>query len=336
MPRREKKQHRTFKIFTTLLKLLPMRGHDVILEYYDVSVYKSDFDNLREDEWLNDNNLSFWYEYLEHSTDFPSSTVQNSILLLRPSMVFLLAQSPDPQSLLGVLPSFDEPVRYVFLPINNNADVEFSEGGSHWSLVVVDMETKRAYYYDTLGRTNLLESKNVIRKLELLQGSLPESISLVCVPTPRQTNGSDCGVLVCMLTSYLIHKIIETPGNPIDWTPVQSHPKKHSINLLRNNHHQVNTDIDTHDSPNGRDEDHIYGPTLLSASDGRQLMSFTVLILIAKRGKKPFSTGENLENFQSDTSSSTYSSSTIFQTMNTERSAYLDLDVMGSSNAHRI
>ncbi|KAK9240824.1 hypothetical protein V1525DRAFT_394006 [Lipomyces kononenkoae] len=236
---------RTFKLFTTLLKLLRMRSNDIILEYYDVSVYKADFDNLRDDQWFNDNNLTFWYEYLERSEVYTSLEHPEEIVLLRPSMVFLLAQSANPFDLEGVLPLLNK-TRFIFLPINNNADVDLAEGGSHWSLLVVDTKRKTGYYYDTLEDINVQEAEIVAKKLTKLL-KIGKMI-LYSMPTPQQTNGSDCGVMVCMLTSNVLQKIVDAG---------------------------VSEDLDMHIAENA-----------ISPSRGRQLMSYTILDLISKYGRK--------------------------------------------------
>ncbi|KAK9367387.1 hypothetical protein V1509DRAFT_566721 [Lipomyces kononenkoae] len=234
-------KRRTFKLFTTLLKLLRMRSNDIILEYYDVS----DFDNLRDDQWFNDNNLTFWYEYLERSEVYTSLDQPEEIVLLRPSMVFLLAQSANPFDLKGVLPLLDK-TRFIFLPINNNANVDLAEGGSHWSLLVVDTKKKTGYYYDTLEDINVQEAEIVAKKLtKLLEIG---KLILYSMPTPQQTNGSDCGVMVCMLSSNVLQKIVDAG---------------------------VSGDLDMHIAENA-----------ISASCGRQLMSYTILDLISKYGRK--------------------------------------------------
>ncbi|KAK9476275.1 hypothetical protein V1514DRAFT_188285 [Lipomyces japonicus] len=186
---------RRLRMFATLLKLHRMRSQDIILEYYDASIYKEDFDNLREDRWLNDNNLTFWYEYLERTECLK---ISDEVSLARPSMAFLLAQSK---------------VRYIFLPINNNSNVEHAEGGSHWSLLVVDRNhtqghsgSASTYYYDTLGVVNLAEAENVAHKMARLLGL--DKLRMKVMTVQQQTNGSDCGVFVCMITSLLLQRIV--------------------------------------------------------------------------------------------------------------------------------
>ncbi|KAK9457632.1 hypothetical protein V1511DRAFT_179123 [Dipodascopsis uninucleata] len=256
-----------------------MRSNDIALEYYDVSVYKSDFDNLRDDEWLNDNNLTFWYEFLERSQ--LNKSPENRIVLLRPSMVFLLAQSQNPLELKTVLPDL-QGAAYIFCPINNNEDVNLAEGGSHWSLLVINVATCHGYYYDTLENINIREAEHVAKRLGPLLGGI--SIKLRPIATPQQTNGSDCGVLVCMITSCLVDRLLDSQN--INSESVGSIPSHFLLEGKRHEH--------------------------FSASRGRQLMSYTILDLIARYGRK---IGDDIDvridsNAQSNDSDQTHEAQT--------------------------
>ncbi|KAK9452057.1 uncharacterized protein V1518DRAFT_410257 [Limtongia smithiae] len=249
---------RTFKPFRALVNLLRMRSQDIILEYYDVSVYKADFDNLRRDEWFNDNNLTFWYEYLEHCEVLPAVPRTEDIVLLRPSMVFLLAQTPHPRDLRDVLPDLAH-AKYIFLPINNNKDVDFAEGGSHWSLLVIDMPHRAGYYYDTLDDCNIHNGERVAHKLAELVGIL--RFELYSVLTPQQSNGSDCGVMVCMITSALLAKLVRSSAFVTNASDVAATPAPPDMTWTL-------SDCTV---------DPVYG---------RQLISYTIVDLISKYGRK--------------------------------------------------
>lgn len=156
--------------------------------------------------------------------------------------------SIDPLELKDVLPSLEQ-AHYVFLPINDNDDVDLAEGGSHWSLLIVDLQKKEGFYYDTLDDTNVAPAEVVAKKLAILD-NCPQ-FTLYSLPTPQQTNGSDCGVMVCMLTSHFLRKILD----------MQSSDTKKSI------------------------EWHVED-NLVSAKRGRHLLSYAILDLISKYGRK--------------------------------------------------
>lgn len=159
-----------------------------------------DVKSLKND-WLTDNNIAFWEEYLEHETlpRYP----QARIVLLRPSMTFLLMKEPDMRQVRSALPDFSR-ITHIFLPINDNRNVSVAEGGSHWSLLLVSALDGVAFHYDSLGGSNYAEASLATRKLgEVLQRPL-RFINLD--DTPQQENGSDCGVFVCLVMRHLLVK----------------------------------------------------------------------------------------------------------------------------------
>ncbi|GMM36065.1 hypothetical protein DASC09_033900 [Saccharomycopsis crataegensis] len=200
-----------------------------VLEYHDITIRKEDIFCLGHDEWLNDNNLSYIYERLEkvplheyiHEQNSQllntklAKRWKNSIVLLKPSLAFLLLKFPDPTALQGILPPL-ELSSFLFVPINDNDDVEAAEGGSHWSLVVVSLLEGVAYFYDTLAEDedegNYEESMALVTNLnfylEAVGGGHKKVVGKV-VKTPLQINGSDCGVHVLQITAILLARIME-------------------------------------------------------------------------------------------------------------------------------
>ncbi|KAF5706289.1 sentrin-specific protease SENP8 (SUMO-specific protease) [Fusarium mundagurra] len=170
------------------------------LSYYDVLLTAEDIKALKHD-WLTDNNIAFWEEYLERETlpKYP----QARIVLLRPSMTFLLMKEPDLRSVQSALPDFSK-VTHIFLPINDNRNVSVAEGGSHWSLLLVSTLDGVAFHYDSLGGANYSEANVATRKLANILGRPLRFINLE--DCPQQENGSDCGVFVCLLMRHLLVK----------------------------------------------------------------------------------------------------------------------------------
>lgn len=139
--------------------------------------------------------------YLEREqlTGFPKA----QIVLLRPSMSFLLQHTPDPTTIKQVLPQFTS-TTHIFLPINDNTDVEHAEGGSHWSLLLVSIIDGVSFHYDSLSPSNHHEARHVSAKLEQL---LQRPLRFIHMEdAPQQENGSDCGVFVCIVMKHLLLK----------------------------------------------------------------------------------------------------------------------------------
>jgi sentrin-specific protease 8 len=141
------------------------------------------------------------HRYLEREelTSFPKA----SIVLLRPSMSYMLMNSPDPLTLKEVLPDFTG-TTHVFLPINDNVDVTQAEGGSHWSLLLVSIIDGVSFHYDSMSNSNDREARSTTTKLEQLLCKQLRYIPML--DSPQQENGSDCGVFVCVLMKHLLLK----------------------------------------------------------------------------------------------------------------------------------
>ncbi|CDK24889.1 unnamed protein product [Kuraishia capsulata CBS 1993] len=195
-------------------------------KYYDVSVYKEDLFNLTDDQWLNDNNLSFIYEFLTRfqlvpilsslfNKSIPLEKSSESIILLKPSMSYLLMHTRDPTMLKGVLPPMER-ASFVFLPVNDNDDVELAEGGSHWSLVVASIPDNTCFVFDSMTLANESESLTLINRFEAYMGQKYKVRANM--PTPQQINGSDCGIMVLQTTALLLARLLNSEeGEPLSF-----------------------------------------------------------------------------------------------------------------------
>ncbi|KAL9030338.1 MAG: hypothetical protein Q9196_001533 [Gyalolechia fulgens] len=140
-------------------------------------------------------------QYLEHEHLVHFRGAQ--IVLLRPSMSFMLVQTPDPLTLRDALPDFSK-TSHIFLPINDCRNPSVAEGGSHWSLLVVSVVDTVAFHYDSLHPANRDEAIATTKKLGRL---LNKDLQFLDLPdTPQQENGSDCGVFVCVQMKHLLMK----------------------------------------------------------------------------------------------------------------------------------
>ncbi|TVY73569.1 NEDD8-specific protease [Lachnellula suecica] len=165
-----------------------------------LSFTKEDIDTLKND-WLTDNTIAFWEEYLEREElrKYPSS----HIVLLRPSMAFMLMKTPNVLSLREALPNFTS-TTHIFLPINDARNVSVAEGGSHWSLLLVSIIDGVAFHYDSLSPSNYNEAMLATQKISELLGRPLRFMNLE--DSPQQENGSDCGVYVCIQMRHLLLK----------------------------------------------------------------------------------------------------------------------------------
>lgn len=146
-------------------------------------------------------NETLEYRYLEH--EYLMKSDRTNIILLRPSMSFMLLQTPDPRTVREALPDFSK-TTHVFLPVNDCRNVLQAEGGTHWSLLLVSIVDEVAFHYDSLPPGNQEEAYQITRKLSILLNKPIRFVQLN--DSPVQENGSDCGVFVCLNMRYLLLK----------------------------------------------------------------------------------------------------------------------------------
>ncbi|KZZ88703.1 Ulp1 protease familyt [Ascosphaera apis ARSEF 7405] len=187
-------------------KVLEAKTHDTYKDYYDVRLTYEDLHSLKEDEWLTDNIICFWEEWLER--EFLKGQ-RKHIVLLRPSMSYMLLKTKDTDSLRGVLPDLSG-VSHIFIVINDNENANQVEGGSHWSLLLVSVSDKRTFHYDSLACANEFEAEALTKKIGRLVGKEMKCVQVRS--SPQQSNQSDCGIYVCMIMEYLLKHRICTVG----------------------------------------------------------------------------------------------------------------------------
>lgn len=139
--------------------------------------------------------------YLEH--EYLAAYKHSNIVLLRPSITYLLMQTPDALSVRDALPNFTN-TTHIFLPINDNRNPTQASGGSHWSLLLVSVVDGVAFHYDSLPPGNQRDAHHATGKLSHLLGRPLSFINLN--DSPMQENGSDCGVFVCLNMRHLLLK----------------------------------------------------------------------------------------------------------------------------------
>ncbi|KKK16925.1 hypothetical protein AOCH_004821 [Aspergillus ochraceoroseus] len=165
-------------------------------EIFDVIAEKGELWLARNQDDPTHQVISFWEEYLER--EFLAQYKTSNIVLLRPSMSFMIFQNPNPPSLREVLPDFTL-TTHVFLPINDCRNVTEAEGDGI------------AFHYDSLPPGNYWEAQTVTKKFSHLLGRPIRYLHLE--DSPVQENGSDCGVFVCLSMRHLLLKRLLTANS---------------------------------------------------------------------------------------------------------------------------
>lgn len=171
------------------------KADEKILSYNDVVLRRSDLHILSGPYFLNDRVIEFYFSHLEST--YPS----DDILLLPPSIAFWIGRCQDKES----ISCFVEPMKLgsmklIIFPVNNNVDVTWAEGGSHWSLLAFDRNANIFVHHDSNGGTNSRHAKQLHQSVVDFvgcSGSKPKYVEHN--RTPQQVNGYDCGLYVCAI-----------------------------------------------------------------------------------------------------------------------------------------
>lgn len=125
------------------------------------------------------------------------------VCLLRPSIAYFILKAPDPLASTDALPDFRE-TTHIFLPVNDNPNVDQPGGGTHWSLLLLSIIDRRAFHYDSLNRHNEGAAYELTNRFTAVLNMQSSPLEFVNIDSPQQNNGKDCGVFVCFLIQTLL------------------------------------------------------------------------------------------------------------------------------------
>ncbi|KAK9836930.1 hypothetical protein WJX81_000421 [Elliptochloris bilobata] len=165
-----------------------------VLDYHDVLLYDSDLGLLEDEEWLNDQVISFYFEYLSReksrSCGFTFVPGATTFLLIN-------AGSEDAAAVVEAL-----------------QPVAAHTGGS---LLVLDLNSSEARHYDSARGANAGVAAELLQKLQAAL-RLDAGAKLVTAASPQQQNGYDCGVYVLAMADL----ICDARARGLDWAGVDA------------------------------------------------------------------------------------------------------------------
>ncbi|XP_076813512.1 sentrin-specific protease 8-like [Clavelina lepadiformis] len=174
---------------------------EIIVNYHDSLLRKSDVRLLEPGNWINDKIIGFMFQYFEFEL---FQNCSDSVKFFDPDLVQLLKLSSD-QDAGSILQSLQLHQRFLFLPVNDNGAL-MTPGGQHWSLLFYDKTSMTFEHYDSMEGANNYEANLISRKLrQVFPGS---SSSVAQKPVPKQRNGHDCGIYVITITEQLVASLV--------------------------------------------------------------------------------------------------------------------------------
>ncbi|KAF5270722.1 hypothetical protein FQA39_LY01460 [Lamprigera yunnana] len=172
-------------------------NNPVILSFHESLLRLSDINLLREPCWLNDNIISFYFEYLEICR-FKKNPL---LVFVHPQVTQCIKLSPSTEIKVFLEPLISKHCKFIFFALNDNEQTEVS-GGSHWSLLLYSILEQMVFHFDSSRGSNHHQAVEFGTKLLGYfglpsYGCFTESICL------QQTNSYDCGIHVICNAEYL-------------------------------------------------------------------------------------------------------------------------------------
>ncbi len=164
-----------------------------LAEIRSIIIEPKDLRTLQDGKWLNDEVINFYFKLIEERS-------QGSVFTLNTFFFKKLAGS-----------GYDEVKRWtakvnIFAYERILIPIHLPE---HWCLAELDMQEKKIFYYDSLGGMNetcliillsWLINEHRVRKLPT--PLIFSEWQLITPNSPRQGNGTDCGVFTCVTAEY--------------------------------------------------------------------------------------------------------------------------------------
>jgi sentrin-specific protease 8 len=180
-----------------------MSNTKIILDYHDSLLYESDVHLLEPSQWLNDKIIGFIYEYFENDK-YERVLKSNFVACLNPSLVQLIKLTQDTnEAIMCFMDPLELKIKnYILIPINDNRSEDV--GGSHWSLLFIDRNSKIAYHLDSFGGSNRKIALEFYQKYKNYFNCETIQEFSQC---PQQINTCDCGMYVVAFSEAILKSI---------------------------------------------------------------------------------------------------------------------------------
>lgn len=176
----------------------------IVLSYHDSLLKQSDVDLLSGPNWLNDQLISFYFEYL--SQDVYKD--DGRILFVSPEVTQCLkmVSAGEVEMFLGPVNAREKQI--IFFALNDNA--RNAAGGSHWSLLVWCKPVGTFFHFDSSSPANHYVGEELLAKLKVFldcPSSMPALKEAKCL---QQSNGYDCGIHVIAQAELLAKHVTKS------------------------------------------------------------------------------------------------------------------------------
>ncbi|XP_062131404.1 sentrin-specific protease 8-like [Drosophila sulfurigaster albostrigata] len=171
------------------------KSDPISLSFHDACLRMSDVQLLRGPQWLNDQILSFYYEYLSHI----KYKNNDDVYFVTPEVTQCMKYMDDSELKIIFEENNAALKSFIFFALNDNETAE--AGGTHWSLLVLSRPEKSFFHFDSYGNSNSVPSIELISKVKDSLGVRQAKFRpMRCL---QQANGYDCGIHVICMTDHI-------------------------------------------------------------------------------------------------------------------------------------
>lgn len=253
-------KHQLMTSYSKILQLFNRNNKEdfKLFQFNSIAFYKTDLDYLLPEEWLNDNNISFIYEWLIKTFVNPNP-FNFEVQLLFPSLVQLLLHSSMEGNLEEMLPMKElMKLKFIFMPFNqleeDEVNLEKANNGDHWILCLLCRINNKLYIYDSMAfedetderQDHLLEQ--LVDRLQSCKSLFKNNskIEIVKMTCDQQDNSDDCGVHVIMNTCILIKRLFygdKSDEDAVDDETNSSNDNDNDDDAFNPSDYKVNLDL---------------------------------------------------------------------------------------------
>lgn len=159
-------------------------------------------DELLSKTWISDQSVTQHIELLNYFF------LENSNLcILNPLIVHAVKNITGYSDYLEPLQLYDKD--YLLMPLNNSQKLA-EEGGSHWSTLIFDKQSKQFFHYDSIGGSNICNARKIADKILLYMTGESVKTVITEVKCPQQVNGYDCGIYMLHIIDLLVSNFLST------------------------------------------------------------------------------------------------------------------------------
>lgn len=175
----------------------------VVLSFFDSLVRASDLRTVEKNGWLSDTIIGFAFEYFQNVM---FAGIDDNILFIGPEVTQFVKMIDSAEELKVFLdPLCLTAKRFVFCSVNDNNSL-VAIGGTHWSLLVIDIKGKKSFHYDPIAGSNRPAALKLMKQfVRFMWGELGEFVDEDC---PQQKNSCDCGMYVICIAQKLCEKYV--------------------------------------------------------------------------------------------------------------------------------